>query len=65
VDLSNLYAAKAEQLLGAKSDMAGVAGLGSKREVFEAARLEVQRLRTECNSVKADLKRHQSEHGNA
>jgi hypothetical protein len=65
LDFSNQFAAKAEQLLGATSDLAGVAGVGSKREVFEAARLEVQRLRAECDTVKADMKRHQAEHDDA
>jgi hypothetical protein len=45
--------------------MAGVAGVSGKHEVFEAARLEVQRLRGECDTLKADLKRHKSEHGDA
>jgi hypothetical protein len=44
--------------------MAGIAGIG-KREAFEAARVEVQRLHHECDSVKADMKRHQSERGHA
>jgi hypothetical protein len=62
LDLSNRFAAKTEQLLGATSDMAGVAGVVGKREVFEAARVEADRLRTECDILKADLKRHRSEH---
>jgi hypothetical protein len=64
LDFSNLYAAKAEEMLAATSDMAGIAGIG-KREAFEAARVEVQRLHDECDSVKADMKRHQSERGHA
>jgi hypothetical protein len=62
LEFSNLFAAKTEQLLGATSDMAGVAGMDGKREVFEAARLEAGRLHTECDILKADMKRHQSEH---
>jgi hypothetical protein len=64
LDFSNLYAAKTEELLAATSDMARIAGIG-KREAFEPARVEVQRLRDECDSVKADIKRHQSERGHA
>jgi hypothetical protein len=43
--------------------MAGVAGVSGKRETFDAATLEVQRLRTECETLKAEIKRHKSEHG--
>jgi hypothetical protein len=64
LDFSNQFAAKAEQLLGATPKMAGFAGVG-KRELFEAARLEVQRLRAECDTVRADMKRHQAEHDDA
>jgi hypothetical protein len=64
LDFSNLYAAKTEELLAATSDMAGIAGHG-KRWAFEAARVEVQRLRDECDTIKADMKRHQSEAGHA
>ena len=63
LDFSNQFAAKTEQLLAATSDLAGMAGWGGKREAFEAAKLEVQRLRGECNTVKSDMKRHQSERG--
>jgi hypothetical protein len=62
LDLSNRFAAKTEQLLAATSDMAEAAGVDGKREVFEAARLKARRLRTECDLLKADMKRHQSEH---
>jgi hypothetical protein len=62
LDFLNRFAAKTEQLLGATSDMAGVAGVGGKSEVFEAARREVQRLLTERDTVKAEMTRHQSEH---
>src|SRR4051794_2284031 len=62
LDLSNLFAARTEQLLGATSDMAEVAGVSGKREIFEAARVKARRLRTECDILKADMKRHQSEH---
>jgi hypothetical protein len=62
LDFSNRFAAKTEQLLGTTSDMAEVAGVDGKREVFEAARVEARRLRTECDILKADIKRHQSEH---
>jgi hypothetical protein len=62
LDLSNRFAAKTEELLGAISDMAEVAGVDGKREVFEGARLEARRLRTECDSLKVDIKRHQPEH---
>jgi hypothetical protein len=65
LDFSNQFAAKTEQLLVATSDLAGIAGVGRKREVFEAARLEVQRMRAECDTVKAAMKRHQAEHGDA
>ena len=54
LDLSNRFAAKTEQL-GATSDMAEVAGVDGKREVFEATRLEARRLRTECDILKADI----------
>jgi predicted RNA-binding protein with PIN domain len=63
LNFCNQFAAKTEQLLVATSDMAGAAGIRSKREVFEAARVEVQRLRAECETVKAAMKRHQTEHG--
>jgi hypothetical protein len=63
LDFSNRFAAKTEQLLVTTSDMMGVAGISSKCEVFEAARLEVERLRAECDTVKADMKRHLVEHG--
>jgi hypothetical protein len=62
LEFSNLFAAKTERLLGATSDMAEVAGVGGKREVFDAARVEAGRLRTECDILKADMKRHRSEH---
>jgi hypothetical protein len=62
LDFSNVYAAKTEELLAATSDMAGMAGHG-KRGAFEAARVRVQRLHEECDAVKADMKRHQSERG--
>jgi hypothetical protein len=62
LEFSNLFAAKTEHLLGATSAMAGVAGVDGKREVFEAARVEAGRLRTECDILKADMKRHRSEH---
>jgi hypothetical protein len=62
LDFSNRFAAKTEQLLGATSAMAEVAGVDGKREVFGAARVEARRLRTECDILKADMKRHQSEH---
>ena len=65
IDYLNRFAAKTEELLGATSNMAGVAGVRGKRGVFEAARLEVQRLRTECDTLKADMKRHESEHSDA
>jgi hypothetical protein len=65
LDFSNRFAAKAEELLVATSDMAGMAGVRGKHEAFEAGRVEVQRLRGECDTVKADMKRHQSEHGHA
>jgi hypothetical protein len=65
LDFSNRFAAKAAELLGATSDMAGLAGVGGKREVFEAARVEVQRLRSDCDNIKAALRRHKSEHGHA
>jgi hypothetical protein len=64
LDFSNLYAAKTEELLAATSDMAGMAGHG-ERGAFEAARVQVQRLHEECDSVKADMKCHKSEHGHA
>jgi hypothetical protein len=64
-DYSNQFAVKAEELLAATSNMAGVAGVSGRRETFDAATLEVQRLRTECETLKADMKRHKSEHGNA
>jgi hypothetical protein len=62
LDLSNLFAAKTEQLLAATSDMAEVAGVDGKREVFEAARAKARRLRTECDVLKGNMKRHQSQH---
>jgi hypothetical protein len=62
LDFSNRYAAKTEQLLNATSDMAEFAGVDGKRDVFEAARVEARRLRTECDILKADIERHQSEH---
>jgi hypothetical protein len=65
LDFSNLYAAKTEELLAATSDMAGMAGARGKRQAFEAAKVEVNRLRGECHAVKADMKRHQSEAGHA
>ena len=64
LDFSNLYAAKTEELLAVTSDMAGMAGHG-KRGAFEAARVEVQRLRGECDTIKADMKRHKSGRGHA
>jgi hypothetical protein len=64
LDYSNRLAVKAEELL-ATSNMAGVAGVSGRRETFDAATLEVQRLRTECETLKADMKRHKSEHGDA
>jgi hypothetical protein len=65
LDFSNRFAAKTEKLLAATSDMAGMAGVGSKPEAFEAARVEVQRLRGDCATLKADMKRHKSEHDHA
>jgi hypothetical protein len=65
LDFSNRFAAKAEQLLSETSKMAGLAGADGQREAFEAARSEVQRLRGECDTIKADMKRHKSEHGHA
>jgi hypothetical protein len=65
LDFSNRFAAKAEELLIATSDMAGMAGVRGKHEVFEAARREVSRLRGECDTIKGDIKRHKSEHGDA
>jgi hypothetical protein len=65
LDFSNRFAVKTEELLGATSNLAGVAGVSGKHGVFEEARLEVHRLRTECETLKADMKRHQSEHGDA
>jgi hypothetical protein len=62
---SNRFADKAEKLLGATSNMAGVAGVSGQHEAFEAARLAVQQLRNECETLKADMKRHKSEHGDA
>ncbi len=62
LDFSNLYAAKTEELLDETSNLAGMAGHG-KRGAFEAARVEVQRLRGECETVKAGMKHHQSERG--
>jgi hypothetical protein len=65
LDFSNQLAAKTEELLRATSEMAGIAGAHGKHEAFEAARVEVQRLRGECDTVKADMKRHQSQRGHA
>jgi hypothetical protein len=62
LDFANRFAAKTEQLLGATSDMAEVAGVDGKREVFEAAKVQARRLRTDCDTLKTDMKRHQSEH---
>lgn len=59
LEFSKLYAAKTGELLAATSDIAGHA----KRGAFEGARVEVQRLRGECDTIKADMKRHQSERG--
>jgi hypothetical protein len=64
-DYSNQFAVKAEELLAATSNMAGVAGVSGRRETFDAARLEVQQRRNECETLKADMKRHKSEHGDA
>jgi outer membrane murein-binding lipoprotein Lpp len=61
IDFSSRFAASTEQLLAATSKMAGVAGVG-QREAFEAATAEVQRLRSECDALKMDMKRHKSEH---
>jgi hypothetical protein len=65
LNFSNLYAAKTDELLSATSEMAGLAGVGGNRKAFEAAKIEVQRLRGECDTIKADMKRHQSEAGHA
>jgi uncharacterized RmlC-like cupin family protein len=62
LDFSNRFAGKIEELLVATSNMAGVAGVVGRRDAFQAARLEVQRLRTECKILKAEMKRHKSEH---
>lgn len=61
LDFSERFAAKTEELLGATSNMAGVAGVG-QHKAFEAARLEVQRLRSECETLKAEIARHKLEH---
>jgi hypothetical protein len=50
---------------GCTSNVAGVAGMSGRRETFDLATLQVQRLRTECDTPKADMKRRQSEHGDA
>ena len=39
--------------------------MSGQHEAFETARLEVQQLRNECETLKADMKRHKSEHGDA
>jgi hypothetical protein len=61
LDFSNRFAGKIAELLGATSDMAGLAGVGGKREAFQAARAEVERLRGECDTIKAEMKHHKSE----
>jgi hypothetical protein len=62
LDFSNRFAAQTEELLDVTSNMAGVAGVSGMHEVFEAARPEVQRLRGEGETLKAEMRRHQSEH---
>jgi hypothetical protein len=64
LDFSNRFAVKTGELLAATSDMAEMAGHG-RRGAFEAVRVEVQRLRGECDAIKADMKRHKSERGHA
>jgi hypothetical protein len=41
-------------------ELAEVAGVDGKRDVFEAARVEAARLHTDCDIL--NMKRHQSEH---
>jgi hypothetical protein len=59
-DLSERSADEAEKLLNATGDLAAMAGKGDQ-QAFDAARIEVQGIRAQCQTLRADVARHRSE----